>query len=1202
MVTPSSVELQFQKRLEGTPAQLFKKLKVSLSINSPCLILKQEEEELKTIGQETMDVSSLKDISQQLIDPSIVNHKDKGVRIYAACCIAGTLRICISNALYKQSLKTIFELFVGELRHVANPSSSYFDAYYNLLESLSAVRNIVLLTHIKNFGGIMIDLFRNIFDIIRPQQAKNMHICMSNLLQNIIYETKNLPQEIVDILLAQFLHKQKFDNPAAYRLACELCKACADKLQRYVFQYFSDIISTTEKEELTSKDMADLQTVHQLAIELNKGAPTLLLSVIPQLEEELKLSDVAIRALVTKSLGEMFAEPSSQLATQYESTWKTWLQRRNDKVPQVRIVWIESLVSLIKTHGNLAKELSEGLAEKLVDPDEKVRAIACKTIGKFDYETSLHHIQKNTLIQVGHRCRDKKKLVSKEAIHTLSVLYNQAYPEIEIGTQASISHFTWMPSAILHAVYVNDNEISSYVDNAVFTTLFPPQGNTVSRAHRLITTFAALDDKGRTGLLSVLRRSVDARYYMAAFLQLLKTKEASTNKDVDSEEYEKKLNAVIKILCDRLPDPVKSSLLLHKYAQLHDDKFYKLIYDCMDSKQPLKEIKKTAKELLSRIENVSPQIFEVFSILIQRISLTLVNSEILSELIKSIGDDEEYRLVSGELLRSISLIFPAIFRDHLVEITSMLRDSEFPGASDSLYTLAEFAKQFPKSVPADAKAKETLRSFLESGMVVQARHATIVLASIPDNDRMCKEIADSIVERLVITSTSLQRDLAVLSQLALFSPQVFETISSSVISFIIKKLLMNNTLEQESMYGPTDDWVEKQNLDEYSLSKIMGLKVLVNRAIVLHESDPASAQDAVRPVFKLLWTIINNDGELVNEKNTNAVLKSHLKLNAARLVIKLTRNRPVYEKMVTVADYNQLALVIQDPVFRVRQGFAGRIMKYLRAKELHIRYLAVLILAAHEPENEWRLQVRGFLSQQSRAQDNESKLMLNELTLARAMHLLANHPDFIQKSTPEETVFFDHQLEHSVEDLNMTAKYIEFYLETMSNSENVSLIFHITSLVKTFRFANPNDHTQNLYVLSDLSQYLIQERCRSHNWALTSYPGQVKLPRELFIPLGQSDLAVDVSATNYLLEDWVSARQHKSERKHKVTEDRKIGQAAKRRSRSPSPSEADGMNGAEGEKGLISPPRAKRTKSSKTRRVSDEPTRRYAKHHDSWDW
>jgi len=63
-----------------------------------------------------------------------------------------------------------------------------------------------------------------------------------------------------------------------------------------------------------------------------------------------------------------------------------------------------------------------------------------------------------------------------------------------------------------------------------------------------------------------------------------------------------------------------------------------------------------------------------------------------------------------------------------------------------------------------------------------------------------------------------------------------------------------------------------------------------------------------------------------------------------------------------------LALVIQDPVYRVRHGFATRIMKYLRAKELHIRYLAVLILVAHEPEVDWKAQVQKFLTIQSKSQ------------------------------------------------------------------------------------------------------------------------------------------------------------------------------------------------------------------------------------------
>lgn len=92
-------------------------------------------------------------------------------------------------------------------------------------------------------------------------------------------------------------------------------------------QYFSDIISTAGSGVLSAKELNDFKTVHQLVVELNKAAPVLLLNVIPQLEEELKLTDVNIRSLAVSSLGQMFAEKTSQLTNQYESTWKAWLQR-----------------------------------------------------------------------------------------------------------------------------------------------------------------------------------------------------------------------------------------------------------------------------------------------------------------------------------------------------------------------------------------------------------------------------------------------------------------------------------------------------------------------------------------------------------------------------------------------------------------------------------------------------------------------------------------------------------------------------------------------------------------------------------------------------------------------------------------------------------------------------------------------------------
>lgn len=130
--------------------------------------------------------------------------------------------------------------------------------------------------------------------------------------------------------------------------------------------------------------------------------------------------------------------------------------------------------------------------------------------------------------------------------------------------------------------------------------------------------------------------------------------------------------------------------------------------------------------------------------------------------------------------------------------------------------------------------------------------------------------------------------------------------------------------------------------------------------------------------------------------------------------------RPLYERMVSVFDFCRLALIIQDPVFHVRHGLAKRIMKYIRKKELHARHLAVLFLAAHEPELEWKKIIRDFLAQTSRGQEGGNKLMHNELTLARLIHLLANHPDFAAR-LPEDDAIGPHEA-HSINDLNLSAK------------------------------------------------------------------------------------------------------------------------------------------------------------------------------------
>lgn len=142
------------------------------------------------------------------------------------------------------------------------------------------------------------------------------------------------------------------DN-AAYRLAVGVCSATADKLQRHVCQYFTDIIVQHSEEE----EMDDIKRAHDLIQKLNRACPALLHNVIPQLEEELRLEDIGLRSLATRVLGEMYADKGGvDLVRKYPTTWSQWLMRKNDKSSIVRLTLMETAKDILI---NLPEKRSE---------------------------------------------------------------------------------------------------------------------------------------------------------------------------------------------------------------------------------------------------------------------------------------------------------------------------------------------------------------------------------------------------------------------------------------------------------------------------------------------------------------------------------------------------------------------------------------------------------------------------------------------------------------------------------------------------------------------------------------------------------------------------------------------------------------------------------------------------------------------------
>lgn len=152
-------------------------------------------------------------------------------------------------------------------------------------------------------------------------------------------------------LLIHVCPTQRLEQPA-YRLAVTVCNGVADKLQRPVCQYFTDII--VESAHDTSSDDEDddkfeqLQNAHELIKRLHQTCPAILHGVIPQLAEELRVDHVDIRQLATQALGEMYADKNgAELATKYPATWDVWISRKNDKVVAIRLKFVESLRLLL---------------------------------------------------------------------------------------------------------------------------------------------------------------------------------------------------------------------------------------------------------------------------------------------------------------------------------------------------------------------------------------------------------------------------------------------------------------------------------------------------------------------------------------------------------------------------------------------------------------------------------------------------------------------------------------------------------------------------------------------------------------------------------------------------------------------------------------------------------------------------------------
>ncbi|CED83559.1 Sister chromatid cohesion complex Cohesin, subunit PDS5 [Phaffia rhodozyma] len=238
--------------------------------------LKAFHEELKEANVEDNNLeienprSKVFKYKDELVDRTILFHKDPGVKAYAACCLADILKLYAPNAPYDgRGIEDIFAFFLKIITTQLRPSKSvtsrtgsglshptkneFYKQYYYLVDSMASWKSVVLMLDVEEAegdsaggvnGSMIVQMFKEFFDLVRYDLPITLTDHLADILSTLIEEAQTLNPEVRQIILDQFDPSLPGHHPLAVQLAVSVCEFDYNmqKLERGIAQYFMDVL------------------------------------------------------------------------------------------------------------------------------------------------------------------------------------------------------------------------------------------------------------------------------------------------------------------------------------------------------------------------------------------------------------------------------------------------------------------------------------------------------------------------------------------------------------------------------------------------------------------------------------------------------------------------------------------------------------------------------------------------------------------------------------------------------------------------------------------------------------------------------------------------------------------------------------------------------------------------------------------------
>ncbi|KAM0917724.1 hypothetical protein ACQ4PT_009179 [Festuca glaucescens] len=234
-------------------------------------------------------------------------------------------------------------------------------------------------------------------------------------------------------------------------------------------------------------------------------------------------------------------------------------------------------------------------------------------------------------------------------------------------------------------------------------------------------------------------------------------------------------------------------------------------------------------------------------------------------------------------IRAISSFFPSLLSGFEEDIIELLKEDNEVLKEGIAHVLSKAGGNIPEQLASSSSVALLLERLCLEGTRKQAKYSVHALAAITKDDGLMalsvlyKRLVDLLEEKKVHLPSILQ-SLGCIAQIAM---PIFETRGEEIISFITKKILdcSDDTVE---VSADKSEWGDSSHS---CLLKIYGIKTLVKSCVPCKDGEAHPGIENLMGILKNILTY----GDISPDKISSASDKAHLRLAAAKAVLRLSR-------------------------------------------------------------------------------------------------------------------------------------------------------------------------------------------------------------------------------------------------------------------------------------------------------------------------